>query len=275
VTLGIVTFWLATTGWLFQRDLWPRLRPGQPPPYTIDLVDEARRAQAAPIRWTVFRDDQEFGYARTEVRFHEPDDTFELHCRFELKPAPRGGLLPVHIQTVQSQYRITREGQLRAVAVDAHALLAGVEVHGRVQGEVREQHFLPSVRIESPPGNVLYDKELDPVPVSARGSVLNPLHPLNRVTGLRPGQRWRMPLIDPLAAAVRRPTTDVRFLDAEVLRGTEPLDWHGRAVPCLVIDYRGDDTRARTWVRLLDGLVLQQEVTLQGERLLLQREPVP
>ena len=41
--LAILFFWVATTGWLFYKELWPHLRSGQPPPYTIDLADEARR----------------------------------------------------------------------------------------------------------------------------------------------------------------------------------------------------------------------------------------
>src|SRR5262245_38416076 len=42
VCLGIILVWLGFNGWLFFRDLLPRLMPGQPPPYTIDIVEETK-----------------------------------------------------------------------------------------------------------------------------------------------------------------------------------------------------------------------------------------
>src|ERR1700687_1039638 len=67
VIVGIVAFWLVMTGWLFFRELWPRLQPGQPPPFRIDLADEAQNN--IPIRWSIIKDGEDRGYARTWVNF--------------------------------------------------------------------------------------------------------------------------------------------------------------------------------------------------------------
>src|SRR3954451_24938461 len=56
----IVASWLVLTGWLFYDELLPRLLPGQPPPVTIDLVEEAQ-TRRVPTLWTVYQDDRVVG----------------------------------------------------------------------------------------------------------------------------------------------------------------------------------------------------------------------
>lgn len=289
VILAIVAFWLATSVWLFQRELWPRLRPGEPPPYTIDLVDEARNS--SPIRWAVYRGDEKIGKASTSVSYDETDDTFKLHGvmeQLELYRSRFPGGPVVKVQKVASMYRVSREGELREIVVDlagSAELLGGFErfdLLAHVAGRVEERRFAPHGYVEWPGGK----KELkaDPVAVSTYGSVLNPLHPVNRILGLRPGQQWRMPLVDPLADALAAVVADTvaaklpglssgpRFLDA-VVSGPQDLAWGGQEVSCLVIEYKGDsEVTARTWVRVSDGLVLRQEAR-QGDLLVLQRDP--
>jgi hypothetical protein len=124
--------------------------------------------------------------------------------------------------------------------------------------------------------------DMEPVEVPAHGSVFNPLHPVNRIGGLRPGQRWRMPQFDPLAEAVAASLAKFlklgkplplgpRFLDAEV-QPPKTLVWNKREVACLVIVYRSDEISASTWVRQQDGLVLRQEAGKPSDSVILQRE---
>ncbi len=54
IIAGIVIFWIGMSGWLFFREFWPQLQPGQPPPFRIDLADEAQNN--IPIRWSIFKD---------------------------------------------------------------------------------------------------------------------------------------------------------------------------------------------------------------------------
>src|SRR5262245_42429700 len=51
----IVAFWLGMTAWLFQRDIWPRLAPGEPPPFTVNPADANKRADRFPTNWVAVR----------------------------------------------------------------------------------------------------------------------------------------------------------------------------------------------------------------------------
>src|SRR5207248_10880607 len=99
----------------------------------------------------------------------------------------------------------------------------------------------------------------------------------------RKGQRWSITLVDPLTDLAHKyikeltgasSAADVRVLQAQVLPETQALIVGGlkEEVPCLVVEYQGEDTTARTWVRERDGLVLQQEVTQGGEQYVLIRD---
>ncbi len=293
----IVLFWLATAGWLFYQEYWPNLRTGEAPPYTIDLVDEARRV---PITWTVYRDEDgqlvKVGSNITQVEYHQEDDTFDLAGNL-LYPKPFPALLPeLERLRIESSYRVTREGELRYVqgALKLFIKQFQKEIQAEVKGPVVEGRFIPDGKITYPGGQQIL--VIAPVVLAGRGSVLNPQHPLNRIQGLHPGQRWTVPLFDPVALALSRARADdradpaaqfaiatlaslyksaaeFRVLDAEVLPSPEMLNWFGRPVVCLVIEYHGGDVTARTWVRETDGLVLQQEARLLGDRLVLKRNP--
>lgn len=275
-TVIIVAFWLAASAWLFSRDLWPRLRPGEPPPFVIDLVDEARRT-APRIRWVIRRGDRQIGTLRTWVEYHDPTDTFELHG--ELKQLNLDGIPGHRVQApeVTGMYRVTREGELREMVAAGELQVSGVlfnaKLSGHFHGQVRDRRFQPEAYVVL--GDVKHPLDLPPVPVSGRGSVLNPMHPLNRIRGLRPGQQWTMPVVDPLGdflSALQKGQPKDRVLQAQVLPETKLLTWNGREWQCLVIEYEGDDRSARTWLRVEDGLVLRQEATMYGERLVMERE---
>src|SRR5260370_24488375 len=120
--------------------------------------------------------------------------------------------------------------------------------------------------------------------VSHRGSVFNPFQPVNKLRGLRLGQRWRLPTVDPLFDIVNAALSKMvpgfelpglPVLQAEglpTLQVLPPLELkpvekelspppRRSTVPCLVIQYTSDDISARTWVRQSDGLVLRPAAT--------------
>ena len=294
LSLLIVTFWLGTTGWLAYQDVWPLLSSGQAPPYAIDLEDEVQTRQAH-IRWVVSYNGNPSLRAETWVEPNPADDTFALHselyplARFPAKEPdngrlPFGGLVEIHKAT--SVYRVTRQGDLRAVRLDLSAVVGGLAPgEGSLTGEVHDGQFRPHVRASSPvfPG-ADFDGDLDPVPVPAHGSILSPMHPVNRITGLRPGQTWRLPLVDPvptvISALVKKYLGDLApsagggetVVTAHVLPQTEPLPGGKDAPLCWVIGYQGDDVTAKTWVQVDNGLVLRQEAERGGDHWVLQRE---
>src|SRR5262249_60804830 len=76
----------------------------------------------------------------------------------------------------------------------------GVAVQVDVTAEVNAERIERTCVLQSPAGKI--KPRLDPVAYRG-GMVLNPMHPVNRVTGLKPGQRWRIPLIDPFSDALQ------------------------------------------------------------------------
>jgi hypothetical protein len=297
----IVGFWLATLGWFGQRELRPRLFPGQAPPFVIELADEA--TSQGQTFWTIYRGEREIGKAKTSLRYSNEDDTFELTS--ELKDVElTDKLFYVYISTMTNRYRVGRNGELRSLS--AHGEL-------RAESKRREERRVPGPAVftatASFEGHVVDGKLLRTekivIPIfgemspkleamdAPNGNILNPMHPVSRVTGLRPGRRWRMPVFNPMADAVN-PTLQAAanqsklapkgssfqlpagpvYLDAEVLSERPMISWNGREYECYIIEYRspGDEQPARTYVRVRDGLVLRQEAFTMGERFTMQRE---
>lgn len=301
IIIAIVVFWAAAMSWLFYRDVWPDLRPGDRPPFTVDISNEAVGYRdtdpRANTRWTLHHNGQRIGYAHTATTFDRREELYVLSNRIimekekdnereRLRYAVAG--VELEIDKMSSFYRVTRSGELRTV--DARLTLsvsskqfATETVEILVQGEVEEGVFTPHWRADS---ILLGRQELkgEPIEVPSHNSMLNPMQPWNRIYNVRKGQQWRMALFDPLSDSMasivpgRKPT--VRTLDAGVLETTDELNWEQKLVSCLVIEYHDRPNRmtARTWVRESDGLVLKQEAvrdegTLRPDRLALERMP--
>jgi hypothetical protein len=288
----IALFWLATTGYVGYRDVWPRLFSDGPPPLRIDLADEA--TQNSPTRWTVYRGTEKVGGLKTRMEYQAADDSFRFVNTYSELRVRLGTVrlldLAVELPTVETTVRVSRTGELKEqgmagrLAVTAgNARLADgtAEVVGRVVGG----QLVGRVKLQSSFGEL--DRPLDPVPVPA-GQVLNPLMPVNRLQDVRPGRRWVIRQVDPLQDAVEAlvrqvarqsdlaaglvPAKGDRELIAEVRAEPERLDRKDGPVDCWVIEYRGDQVEARTWVSVADGRVLRQEATGFGERLRFERE---
>jgi hypothetical protein len=282
----ILTFWLATSAYVAYRDLWPVLFASGPPPVAIDLADEA--AQTVPVRWQIYRGDQKIGRLVTQIRYVETDDTFRFTNEYKQLRLEVSGVAFV-VPELTTVVRVTRGGDLREQSAegklevyfgdtkvgDATAKVAGTVVNGQLRATCE-------VKAPFPFGNV--SKELDPVPVPV-GQPLNPLMPVNRLTGVKPGRRWVVHESDPLAAAIntlvreklgeygfKLPEEKREPLIGAVLSDPQNLDWHGQSVACRVIEYRREEVEARTWVRVADGKVLRQEAYKKGERLTIVRD---
>jgi hypothetical protein len=285
ITVTIVLFWLATMAWFVRREITPRWFADAPPPFSIELVDEAVR-QSLPVRWLLPRNGQVIAPARTAIEYNDVDDTFTLTCTiykfelFKVEPAT------IYVEGYRNQYRVTRTGELRAAETDVRLSVGSSLIEVLVAADVRGNQIVPRCRVISPWGNLV--PKLDPITLTHSG-VLNPMHPVHRIHGLRSGQRWRVPVWDPLADAQREalqslfrqfvgtqlpklPSAENKVLLAEV-SGPRPMLWDNLEQECFVIEYRGDELVGRTWVRRADGAVLRQEAFGAGEELVLQREP--
>jgi hypothetical protein len=277
LTLAIIAFWLSMMSWVFYTDVWPLWQSEKPPSFTVDLADEARGLRS--IHWTVRKNGKSNYRAESWVKYRPEDDTYEIHNVLQT-PSYHSREQPAEgptISKVQSMVRISADGDLRSLESIIGASLPvnnqQFSVEGSIEGEVRDGHFYPHVRVPE----FDLDKQLEPVELSRRGSILNPLQPFNRLVNLQVGQRWEVPLFDPMEEAfsslVPGLSHSTRILRAEVSSGT--LRWGGKDVPCLVVTYEGDDVTGHTWVRLDDGLVLKQEMTMSGDVWEMERETFP
>jgi hypothetical protein len=266
--LAIVLFWTATTGWLIYREVWSQRSSGEPPPVSIDLPDEVGKT----THWNVFQGNHKIGRTISDVKYNRDDDTYDLRTTFQQFP-PSGEPWPFPIKSMDGYYRVTREGELRAIeeTITLDFPIVG-EVKAKVTATVEDGALTPKWEIFA--GRKI-ESSSPRIEVSKHGSVLNPLQLVNALKGVRAGQHWRMPLFDPLGESVNAKLSvgkqGVRYVDATVRAAPKTIEWNGREEPCLVIDYRGEEFDAHTWIRERDGLVLRQEATLGGHHLVQER----
>jgi hypothetical protein len=278
----IVAFWLAVLGWFACWDVWPRLHPGEQP-YTIDLSREVT-SENTPRHWKVFRNGERAGDARSWVTYNREDDAYEVFAKYHLDKFDLSlGRLHGRITSLDSTYRVSRDGKLRAVDVQGAGDLLGLveEIKLHVTGRVQDDGMFASHwEIEIP--GARHEFSPDPIELATNHSMLSPMQPWNRLYDVQENRTWRLRLFDPLADSLRGllnlGRVDLEELDAGVLQGTDDLPWNNRTETCLKIEYRGKDLLAYTWVRKSDGLVLRQEAfrqrdTPQEEHLTLERVP--
>ena len=292
VTVLIVAGWVACLGWLFAREVYPWWAAGAAPPFDIDLADEAV-TQSTPTSWIIRNGDRQVGKATTTTSYRRDDDTFEMSSLVRDLEVGPGVLIP----TIRSAFRVDRRGELREVDSSANVSILGLDLSAAFDARVIDGQLRGHVVFSTPLLPVPIDRPVDPVP-APKGSMLNPLQPLNRLRGLRPGTSWIVPMVNPLSdlaqpvarallggAAVPRQARDMadqagqavasqagpKQLRAEVLPEPQTLDWYARTGgqtrhdPCLVVEYHdAEGVRARTWVRRSDDAVLRQEVKADG-----------
>jgi hypothetical protein len=271
LSLAIVVFWLGTTGWLFWHDLWPRYRPGNPPPFTIDLTEEVQNKERI-IGWTVYQNGQKMFAATTWVHYDERDDSFSLYAKYVPVTRGRGLVRGLALKHFTSCDRVSREGDL--LATEVHLELDTFDLD--ITGEVRDGVLRP--RLRSMVLDVPEALQPSPVKLPTHGSMFQPLHPLNRIEGLRPGQTWRQPCFNPLADSFKAlalfggSRSGERYMSARVLPEPQTCTIQNRTKTCLVIEYTGADGNARTWVEQSSGLVLRQEADLEGDEWEMRRD---
>jgi hypothetical protein len=286
VVAGILAFWLATTGFAFYRDVWPRLFASGPPPVAIELADEAR-PQNLPASWQILRNGKPVGSLKTQMKYLDADDGFQFtyhYADLKLEQAEITLIVPEAV----SEIRMTRAGELKQQTMNGKVKvsLRGSEIaQGTIdiRGTVKNEVLAGRAELKSNWGDIAGD--LEPVPVPRGGQPLNPLQPVNRLSHVRGGDTWVVNESNPLQDAVRdllkKKVAEVGLrlpeekqkesLVAKVSDSPKALTWQQQEVPCWVIEYRRAEVVARTWVRVRDGKVLRQEAFEKGETLTFER----
>jgi hypothetical protein len=320
-TLAIIVSWLAMVGLFVYGDVWPRLAPSEPVLFPVDVVDEAGK-QSETTNFEASKNGTSAYNVSIDWRYRSADDTFEseatLNRGLEADEAPRpvgpSWLPQIHSAGMLSSYRLTRAGETIGITSTTTYELVGLvdgkevkrEVEARVTGAPRAGQVATHLHLSFPnltaegkreeeklgPFAQPIDRDAGAVAVSARGTVLNPLHPPRRFVDLEANQRWRVTVIDPFAVLGLVEPLDAAHggvlrkagvaadagafvLDAQVGRAVEPIEYQGSQVPCRVISCTGDGPVGPLtfWVRQSDGAVMRQDVTLNGDSWTLSRRP--
>lgn len=281
----IIVAWLSVTGYTLWREWQPYFTGQGAPPVAIDLADEA--AQAVPIRWTLYRGEEVIGRLNTQMSYQDADDTFLFTHVYRQMQLHSAGVR-VEVPELQIQLRLNRTGELLEQNVVGTLELRGLglamSAQVRVHGVALEGYWQTEVEWSSPWGS---QKRTLPAGPLSRGQPLNPLLPVNRLAGLRPGRRWMVRVDDPLETSLREwlqsvaaqygltlPEPQTEPLVGEILREPQALRWGSAEILCWVIEYRRrEELAARTYVQVSDGRVLMQEAFGQGEHVRLVRDP--
>jgi len=145
-------------------------------------------------------------------------------------------------------------GQLDGFQSRVH--LSGISNAIQMFGRVTDGYLDTTVSV----GEFRYQKEIRLEPGTL---VSGEFSPLAVMPGLRVGQSWTIRSFSPL----RPPNSPMEPMQAVVV-GEEWLDWHGRGMNTLVVEYRADSgtgftsngpPRGKMWV-LKDGRIIQQEI---------------
>ena len=198
LTAVIIIFWLAMTAWLIQRDVWPRLAPGEPPPFAVHYADDLQ-ATSPPVRWhatqiPVGRPDQATHHSiTTRVTYRpgaQPSD-YLLEASMVPRLLPSDSLQLFTVRKLTSAYRVDEEGRLLGFSAEvetaAGPLLPLGDLHSRVTGE--RKAGVCELTWERK-GSAAAASGKEHFKVSLIGNVLLPLHPVARMTGLTAGKSW-------------------------------------------------------------------------------------
>ena len=289
VIVLIILFWVGISAWTGWRFLEPYLRTDDPPPFVIDLAEESGQRT---VFWDIKQNGRSVGDAESDVR-QEDNGHFVISCRYKLLLG-KSPLLQAKTEIV-NRYHVGSDKKLTGLSAEVGlgTLLQADIIKGKIEGPIQDGLYKPSGEFEFLTGRS-QKVRFDPLDLSGHPTVINPLHPVNRIAGLRPGRTWQVPVFDPLSlvsSAKLEGNSDPlvatilelvksqqgaprnRLLFAQVLPEPQFLQWRGRQELCWVIFYQGDELTARTWVRKDDDLVLKQEAKNGEDTLELIRIP--
>lgn len=268
----IIVFWLVMMAWLTGAELYHRF--GTRPRLQDTL---AASAQVGPVHWNITEilkrdrplregeapEERPLGTAVTEVQLDARSGKYHLIQQIHLVRLFNTGFS----LNLTSRSEVNLFGRLQEIRFKA--AIPEVNLHcdliGRPQGpdKLRIQAFF---RIASENHEVEQTISYDGTDL-----VLSSLCPLDRMPGLKPGQTWKTPIVDPVesilgqsfssgnltTAEISRPAVTVRVWDQP-----QGLLWRGEYVPCLVVEAVQGGRSMKIYVRESDGLVLRQTAEL-------------
>ena len=261
---AILAFWLGMTGLLIQREVVPMMVADASPTYQLDLTDEI----GAPLLgWHIKRDGKRVGSATSRIVAKE-DRSYEFHSTFHFDQAF------FQVKQIESVDRINEDFKLQGLSIKftfESGLIA------EIRGEVANQSLEPRLFIDDAENKLFQWGKID---MTQQGSVVNPMRLVSRLRRLAEGQTWKITMLDPFRGITLPVGGDLikhmsapPSLIANVT--TDNLKWNKKEVSCYKIEYHepGKEVTARTWIRKVDGMVLQQESSHLSFEMTLERIP--
>jgi len=269
VSIAILIYWSVAVLFLIKRDVLPEMTLGQPP----DLRTITRaEADAVPARWAVQVIDDPLqpdtrrtvGQAVTEA-LRRSDGWVVMSSRvwFDSAGLLKGTKFANKVDNVRlevdSTYLVDASGNLQSFRATVMSPSDPGEETLKVEGRLKNHAIEVITRGPLPIMN-----QTRMIPYEPRGVVQNTLGPVDRLPGLRVGQRWDVPVVSPF-------TLQTEIARVEVTR-LVMIHWDKNPVTVREVVQHVGPLTARTWVRA-DGLVLRQEVPFPFVKLVLERLP--
>lgn len=272
VSWSIVIFWMAMMAWLTGAELYHRF--GTRPRLQETL---AASAQAGPVHWLITEivrrdrplkegeapEERPLGTALTEVKLDSRNGKYQLIQQIRLDRFFNTGFS----LNLTSRAEVNLFGRLQEVRFKAG--VPEIAFHCDLIGKPKGPDKL-DLRAFFRVGSEHHEME-QTLAYDGTDLILSSLCPLDRMPGLRPGQTWKTPMVDPVesvlgqsfasgnlaTAEISRPAVTVRVWDQP-----QGLLWRGEYVPCLVVEAVQGGRSMKIYVREGDGLVLRQTAEL-------------
>ncbi len=236
-SFGVVALWIGAMAALFARDVWPAWTAQEPPPMTRDQLEEGQ------TQFGLYQNgEQRIGTAWNALSHNGQNTKITGNVLVD-------GLSFITPVRIQSLTEFDVDGTLDRFRLDVYGVpLTTI----RIDGERRGIFFPCNLQI----GPLHRQTNLDLADSRMIGESLRPFVVLPT---LRVGQSWRMQMLDPLSAVMRRKADFTRVV-ARVTR-TEVIEHLGQSVKCFVVET--SPYQATAWVDA-QGAVLVQEVRMPG-----------
>ncbi len=268
----ITLLWLLCTGWLFYAKLLPTLLGGEAPAYTSEMPAEG--AEAEPVYWKMIWKGRQIGYAANHVVATDTGAEMRSLVRFEkLELAAMlqelFGPLAALMAPVDEKAKITLQVANRAhldedsvlqkfeSVVDLPGAPRMIEVEGVSDGKGSLE--ITANMQSNGDRQQMFNRTIE---APSSGSLGDGFAPRARMTGLKIGQKWTVPVRQTFS-----PTQAIQMLEAEVTHH-ELIFWNGDTIETLVVVYRPEASsnigaarkpNGRMWVTR-SGEVLRQQV---------------
>jgi hypothetical protein len=279
-TAVILALWVGTMGWLLIREIGPF---DDAPPAFHEILAATPADQSVNWRMRKYQLDAqgevvrswELGMVQSTVRHDRRTGQYTLEHTADLDaaellqllmkaaarfPLPEG----VRLQ-LDSRSEVSVLGDLQRMRLKLR--LNGVDWSMLITGAPDRYGALP-LTIDFVMGGASYRWE-HKLAHDGKGMLLNSLCPLDRMPGLKAGQRWRAPLINPLGTG----SSDVLV---QVMEEPLKLNWDDKDISCLVVESKRSGMTIQIWVAQggeLDGMVLKQRVHWDKTQVEIERQP--